>query len=322
MTERITSRFGHGSTAMEVVQGIDLDGARAIVTGGASGIGIETARALAAAGAEVTLAVRNLEKGEAVARALRSGVAPAGVRVEALDLSDFASVRRFTQGFLARGVPLEILVNNAGIMACPLSRTPEGFESQFATNHLGHFLLSAGLAPALRAAGRSRVVALSSTGHRLSGIVFDDVHFERRPYQKWLAYGQAKTANALFAVELETRGASAGITANAVHPGGIMTGLQQHLTREEMDAMGWLDGDGKPRIGFKTPAQGAATSVWAATASELVGRGGRYLEDCNESGPASPEQPFAGVHAHAIDPQAAARLWEISEAMLGETFAL
>jgi NAD(P)-dependent dehydrogenase (short-subunit alcohol dehydrogenase family) len=319
--ERARSRFGFDSTAMEVVAGVDLRGKNAIVTGAASGIGVETARALAAAGAAVTLAVRNVEKGEAVARDLRATAGAAAVRVEQLDLFDLRSVRRFADRFLASGAPLHVLVNNAGIMACPLARTPEGFESQFATNHLGHFLLTGRLVPALTAGMPSRVVALSSTGHRLSTVHFDDIHFERRPYDKWLAYGQAKTANALFAVELHRRGGAAGITANAVHPGGIMTGLQQHLTREEMAALGWLDADGKPRIGFKTPAQGAATSVWAAMAPELEGKGGRYLEDCNESEPAKPGVPYAGYHPHALDPEAAARLWRVSEEMVGESFA-
>ncbi len=316
MAERITSKFGHGSTALDVARGVDLTGSQAIVTGAASGIGVETVRALASAGAAVTIGVRDVEKGRAVAADVGGGV-----RVERLDLADFASVRRFADAFLSRGEPLHILVNNAGIMACPLARTPEGYESQFATNHLGHFLLTVRLLPALRAAKRSRVVSLSSTGHRISGIVFDDIHFERREYQKWMAYGQSKTANALFAVELDRRGKALGITANAVHPGGIMTGLQQHLTREEMDAMGWLGPDGRPRVGFKTPAQGAATSVWAATAPELEGHGGRYLEDCNESGPATPDKPFAGVHAHALDPVSARRLWDASEEMVGERAA-
>lgn len=319
---RVTSRYGHGSTALEVIEGIDLHGRQAVVTGAASGIGVETARALASAGAEVTLAVRNVGKGETVARALAASIPGATLRVELLDLADFGSVRRFADAFVARGVALDILVNNAGIMACPLARTPEGFEAQFATNHLGHFLLAARLAPALAGARHARVVSLSSTGHRLSPVVFEDIHFTERPYHKWRAYGQAKTANALFAVELERRGRDAGITANAVHPGGIMTGLQQHLTHEEMDAMGWFGPDGKPRTGFKTPEQGAATSVWAATAPELAGRGGLYLEDCNEAEPAAAERPMGGVHAHALDPEAAKRLWTVSEEMLGERFTI
>jgi NAD(P)-dependent dehydrogenase (short-subunit alcohol dehydrogenase family) len=321
MAERVTSRFGWATTAMEVVEGVDLRRKNAIVTGAASGIGVETARALAAAGAAVTLAVRNVGKGEGVAAELRQSAPGAVVGVEALDLGDLASVRAFTMRFLASKTPLHILVNNAGVMACPLVRTAEGYESQFATNHLGHFLLAAGLAPALRAGAPSRVVSLSSTGHRLSPIHFDDVNFTTRPYDKWRAYGQSKTANALFALELERRGAAAGVSANAVHPGGIMTGLQQHLTTEEMNALGWLDADGKPRMGFKTPAQGAATSVWAAIAPELAGHGGRYLEDCNEAEPAQPGIAFAGVHAHARDPRAAARLWEVSEEMVRTAFA-
>ena len=322
MGERVTSRFGHGSTAMEVVASIDLHGKNAIVTGAASGIGVETARALAAAGAAVTLAVRNREKGEAVARDVRATTRSDAVRVEDLDLGELGSVRRFADRVLATGAPIHILINNAGIMACPLGRTPEGFELQFGTNHLGHFLLACRLAPALKAGAPCRVVALSSIGHRLSPVHFDDVHFERRPYDRWLAYGQSKTANALFAVELARRGTAAGITANAVHPGGIMTGLQQHLSREDMDALGWLDPDGKPRKGFKTPAQGAATSVWAATAPELEGRGGRYLEDCQEGEPVRPDVPFAGYHPHARDAESAKRLWTVSEQMIGETIAV
>jgi len=321
MAERVTSRFGHGSTAMEVVAGIDLDGKNAIVTGAASGIGVETARALAAAGARVILAVRDRAKGEAVARDVQASTRNPAVRVEELDLADVESVRRFADRFRATGAPLHILVNNAGIMACPLARTRDGWELQFATNHLGHFLLAGRLAPALEAGAPSRVVALSSVGHRLSAIHFDDVHFERRPYDRWLAYGQSKTANALFALELARRATAAGITANAVHPGGIMTGLQQHLSREDMNALGWLDADGKPRRGFKTTAQGAATSVWAATAPELAGKGGRYLEDCQEGEPVRPDVPFAGYHPHVRDAEAAKRLWTVSEEMIGEAVA-
>jgi NAD(P)-dependent dehydrogenase (short-subunit alcohol dehydrogenase family) len=320
MTERIVSKFGMRSTAAEVIDGIDLHGKTAIVTGATSGLGIETARALAGAGAEVFIPARNLEKGETVADGIRAAVAGANIHVLELDLSDFASIRRFTDEFLALGKPIHILINNAAIMACPLARTPEGFESQFATNHLGHFLFTGRLASAL-AGGSARVVSLSSIGHRLSPVHFEDIHFEKRPYDKWLAYGQAKTANSLFAVELNNRIAPHGGTANAVHPGGIMTGLQQHLTTEEMTAMGWIDSEGKLNALFKTVEQGAATSVWAAVAPELAGHGGLYLEDCNQAEPAAPEKPYSGVHAHAIDPDAAARLWVESEAMVGERFS-
>lgn len=320
MTERIVSKFGMRSTAAEVIEGIDLHGKTAIVTGATSGLGIETARTLAAAGAEIFIPARNHEKGEAIAADLRAATGNDEIHVSELDLSDFGSIRRFTGRFLESGKPVHILVNNAAIMACPLARTPEGFESQFATNHLGHFLLTGRLAPAL-IAGKARVVSLSSIGHRLSPVLFDDIHFETREYDKWRAYGQAKTANALFAVGLNIRLAPHGGSANAVHPGGIMTGLQQHLTTGEMTAMGWIDTEGKLNPLFKTIEQGAATSVWAAVGPELDGCGGLYLEDCNQAEPAVPEKPYSGVHAHASDPEAAARLWTESETMVGETFS-
>jgi NAD(P)-dependent dehydrogenase (short-subunit alcohol dehydrogenase family) len=209
-----------------------------------------------------------------------------------------------------------MLVNNAAIMACPLARTAQGWELQFATNHLGHFALTTALLPALRAGAPSRLVCLSSTGHKLGGVDFDDIHFERRPYSKWLAYGQAKSANALLALGVHGRHAGDGITANAVHPGGIMTGLQKHLAHEEMAALGWLKPDGTPLDIFKTPAQGAATSVWAATAPELAGRGGLYLEDCSIGQPAPASHRVSGFSPHVADPEGAARLWAVSEALL------
>ena len=313
----IKSKFGFTSTAMEVIAGIDLHGKNAIVTGASSGLGIETARALAAAGATVTLPVRNLEKGEQVAADIRATTKNEAVRVALLDLASFDSVRQFTDTF---DQPLHILINNAALMACPLTRSPNGYEAQFATNHLGHFLLTGRLIPQLKAAAPARVVALSSVGHRLSPIHFDDIHFTQRKYDKWLAYGQAKTANALFALELNRRLSPFGITANAVHPGGIMTGLQQHLTQEEMTAMGWFDKDGHPHPIFKTIAGGASTSVWAATTPELEGKGGLYLEDCNEAEPATPEKRTGGYQPYIRDEAAAARLWQMSEEMVGETF--
>ena len=313
----IKSKFGFTSTAMEVIAGIDLHGKNAIVTGASSGLGIETARALAAAGATVTLPVRNLEKGEQVAADIRATTKNEAVRVALLDLASFDSVRQFTDTF---DQPLHILINNAALMACPLTRSPNGYEAQFATNHLGHFLLTGRLIPQLKAAAPARVVALSSVGHRLSPIHFDDIHFTQREYDKWLAYGQAKTANALFALELNRRLSPFGITANAVHPGGIMTGLQQHLTQEEMTAMGWFDKDGHPHPIFKTIAGGASTSVWAATTPELEGKGGLYLEDCNEAEPATPEKRTGGYQPYIRDEAAAACLWQRSEEMVGETF--
>lgn len=317
MAELIQPQFGHDSTAMEVIAGIDLRGKNVIVTGASSGLGIETARALAAAGANVTLPVRNQEKGEQVAADIRATTGNDAVKVAALDLADFASIRQFADSYQQ---PLHILINNAAIMACPLTRSPQGYEAQFATNHLGHFLLTGRLIPNLKAAAPSRVVVLSSIGHRLSPIHFDDIHFEQREYNKWLAYGQAKSANALFALELNRRLNSFGVTANAVHPGGIMTGLQQHLTHEEMLAMGWYDAEGKLHPVFKTIEGGASTSVWAATAPELEGRGGLYLEDCHEAEPAIPEDRTKGYHPHIRDEAAAVRLWQMSEEMVGETF--
>ncbi len=319
-TASITSRFGARSTALEVVQGLSLGQRHAVVTGGAAGLGLETSRALLAAGATVTLAVRNTGQGETSAAALRRQFRDAQVRVQPLDLADLVSIRRFCADWAATQVPLHILVNNAAIMACPLRRTAQGWESQFATNHLGHFMLTTGLVPALQqaaqAAGDARVVCLSSTGHKIAGVDFDDIHYQHRDYNKWNAYGQAKSANALFALGLHQRYGAQGITAHAVHPGGIMTGLQKFLPLEEMRAMGWLKADDTPLDIFKTPAQGASTSVWAATGLELRGHGGLYLEDCRQALPAVPGNRASGYAPHIADPDAANRLWAVSEQML------
>ena len=314
MNPVITSRFTARSTALDVVQGISLTGKRAIVTGGASGLGLQTSRALAQAGAELTLAVRNRAQGDAAAELLRAESGNPKVRVALLDLADLASVQRFAHDW--NGTPLHILINNAAIMACPLTRTAQGWEAQFATNHLGHFALTQALLPALLKGAPSRLVALSSSGHKISGVDFDDIHFERREYNKWKAYGQAKSANALMSLGLHLRHGADGITANAVHPGGIMTGLQKFLPLEEMRALGWLKPDDTPLDIFKTPEQGASTSVWAATAPELAGHGGRYLEDCNEGLPAEPTNRVSGYSPHIMDAAGADRLWGMSQAML------
>jgi NAD(P)-dependent dehydrogenase (short-subunit alcohol dehydrogenase family) len=316
MADRLTSAFNARSTALDVVHGIDLTGRRAIVTGGAAGLGLETARALAAAGAEVTLAVRDRVRGGEAAGALRVSSGRRNVHVGVLDLADLVSIRRFADDW--GETPLHILVNNAAVMACPLTRTAQGWELQFATNHLGHFALTTALLPALRKAAPSRVVCLSSSGHKIGGVDFDDIHFERREYNKWKAYGQAKSANALMSLGLHLRHAADGITANAVHPGGIMTGLQKYLPIEEQRALGWLKADDTPLDLFKTPEQGAATSVWAATASQLQGHGGRYLEDCNEGEPAEPSNRVSGWSPHIMDGAAAQRLWEVSASMLAK----
>ena len=317
----INSPFGHGSAALEVVKGVDLHGKTAIVTGAASGIGVETARALAKAGASVWLPVRNAAKGEAVAADIRASTGNNNVKVAALDLIDIGSVRAFAKSFLATQLPLNILINNAGIMACPLARTESGWESQFATNHIGHFLLTCLLAPALRRGAPARVINLSSTGHKLSAVNFADPQFEHRAYDKWQAYGQAKTANVLFTVGLDTRLRDKGVRVFAVHPGGIMTGLQKDLTFDEMNAMGWFDEHGKPRVGFKSVEGGAATATWAATSKLLEGHGGEYLEDCNVAKLAAEGERVSGVNAHALDPDAAQQLWQLSERLLDERFS-
>jgi NAD(P)-dependent dehydrogenase (short-subunit alcohol dehydrogenase family) len=301
MTDRIRTSFNAESTAAEVIAGIDLTGRRTIVTGGASGIGIETARALAGAGAEVTLAVRNLEAGERVAADIggKTLVAP-------LDLADQGSVAAFVVGWDG---PLDILVNNAGIMASPLMRTPQGWEMQFATNHLGHFALATGLHRALAAADGARVVSVSSSAHHRSPVVFEDIHFERREYEPWSAYGQSKTANVLFAVEASKRWASDGITVNALMPGGIRTGLQRYISDEELARM--RAAAGGAAANWKTPEQGAATSILVATSPLLDGIGGRYFEDCNEAEVGVVDARH-GVAAYALDPESAARLWQVS----------
>ena len=303
----ITTPFSFESTAAEVVNGIDLTGRRVIVTGGASGIGIETARALAGAGAEVTLAVRNLAAGERTAEDIIATTGNKQVLVAPLDLADPASVASFAAAWDG---PLHILVNNAGIMASPLMRTPEGWEMQFATNHLGHFALATGLHRALAEAGGARVVSVSSSGHLRSPVVFEDIHFAERQYEPWAAYGQSKTANILFAVEAAKRWAGDGITANALMPGGIRTNLQRYVTEEDLARLRAQISSSED-IRWKTPEQGAATSVLVATSPLLDGIGGRYFEDCNEAGPNQPGSR-RGVAAYALAPDAAARLWQVS----------
>jgi NAD(P)-dependent dehydrogenase (short-subunit alcohol dehydrogenase family) len=314
----ITTPFGFNSTAAEVIEGVDLSGRRAIVTGGSSGIGVETARALAGAGAEVTLAVRDTHAGDRTAAEITAstGGAAVSVSVATLDLSDQASVSAFAERW--RG-PLDLLVNNAGVMALPtLELSREGRELQFATNHLGHFALALGLHPALAAADAARIVSLSSVGHLRSPVVFDDLHFSARAYDPWLAYGQSKTANVLFAVEATRRWAGEGITANAVHPGAIAeTNLSRHM---DPVVLAELRGSGVYR--YKTIEQGAATSVLAATSAQLEGVGGRYVENCNEAemvhvDPAEP--PSSGVADYALDTANAERLWELSESLIGPT---
>lgn len=292
-----------------MLHGIDLSGKLAIVTGGYSGLGLETTRALARAGARVIVPARRPATAQEAVGDLD------GVEVDELDLADLESVRRFAERFLATGRSAEIVIANAGIMACPETRVGPGWEAQFATNHLGHYALVNRLWPAI-ARGQGRVVSVSSGGHRLSGIRWDDVQFERG-YDKWLAYGQAKTANILFAVHLDALGREAGVRAFALHPGGILTPLQRHLAKEEMVERGWIDEAGNALDpSFKTPEQGAATQVWAATSPQLAGLGGVYCEDC-EIAEVATEANAAGVSPYAIDPDEAARLWQLSADLTG-----
>lgn len=306
----IGSGFGKDSTAAEVVSGIDLTGRTAIVTGGYSGVGLETTRALAGAGAHVVVPARRPD----VAREALAGID--GVEIDTLDLADLDSVRAFAERFLASDRSLDLLVDNAGIMACPETRVGPGWEAQFATNHLGHYALANHLRPALVRDGGARVVSVSSTGHHNSPIRWDDLEF-RQGYDKWQAYGQAKTANVLFAVQLDALAKDAGVRAFALHPGGILTPLQRHLPKEEMVALGWIDEQGNAvNTQFKTPQQGAATSVWAATSPRLAGLGGLYLEDCEVAVPAS-DKGRSGVRDYAVDPEQAARLWTVSAELTG-----
>lgn len=319
----IASPFDGRSQAEDVIKGIHLIDKTAIVTGGASGIGVETVRVLARAGARVVMPVRNRLAGEKVAAEIRVSTGNTDVLVADMDLADYGSVRAFADAFVASGSPLHILVNNAGIMATPLRRIMGGIESQFGTNHLGHMLLTCRLAPALLKGAPGRVVELSSIGHRRSAVDFDDVNFERRDYDKWAAYGQSKTANALFAVELNRRLEPRGINAYAVHPGGIMTNLQRDMSKEEIRAFGWVDDEGRVNERFKTVSGGASTSVWAATSPLLNAGGGVYCEDCNIApAVAADDQSFGGVRPWAIDPDAAARLWTLSERLLDERFSV
>ncbi|SHG24265.1 SDR family NAD(P)-dependent oxidoreductase [Geodermatophilus nigrescens] len=312
---RIESRFGSTSTALEVVEGIDLTGRRAVVTGASSGIGVETARALATAGAEVVLAVRDVAAGERTASDIARTSGRDDVTVARLDLADLASVDAFTAAWSG---PLHVLVANAGVMDTPFGRTRQGFETQFGTNHLGHFALATGLHGALAAAGDARVVVVSSSGHAASPVVFDDLFFERRPYDPGLAYGQSKTANVLFAVEATRRWAADGVTANALMPGGIWTPLQRHWSPEQRAAAEEQArrAEGAGLFAMKTPEQGAATSVFLATAPEVAGIGGRYFEDCREAEVVDRLQGLHGVVPHALDPVAARRLWDVSQELV------
>ncbi|MEM7660832.1 MAG: oxidoreductase [Pseudomonadota bacterium] len=314
----IGSGFHAKSTATEVLDGIDLSGKNAVVTGGYSGIGIETVKALAAAGAKVTVPARRVEAAE---EAL--GDVSGDIEIASMDLADIPSVRKFAEDYSSTARPLHILINNAGIMACPETRIGPGWEAQFGTNHLGHMALTLGLAQALQKANGARVVCLSSTAHIRSDVIWDDPHYKSREYEKWEAYGSAKSANALFALGVDQKAQQFGVRSFSVHPGGIFTPLQRHLPDEEMVALGWKNPDGTipemVQMMFKTPEQGASTATWAATSPKLEGKGGVYCEDCDVAKLATEDsQRWEHAREWICDDEKAERLWEMSEKMLEE----
>lgn len=315
---RVTTPFTPKASARDVVDGIDLTGRRAVVTGGSTGLGAETVRALHSAGAEVTIATRRPRTADALLAELNSASSAARVRVEALDLADLASVRSFTRAWSG---PLDILVANAGILALPeRTLTPDGWELQLATNYLGHFALTLGLHSALRQAESARIVVVSSGAHRDSPVDFEDPQYERRPYDPWGAYGQSKSADILLTVGVR-RWAGDGITANAANPGYILTGLQRHVDDDTMRAFGVMDSEGKltPLPYYKTPEQGAATSVLLATSPLLKGVTGRYFEDNQEARTVRGDDTEpGGVAEHALDPESADRLWEYATGTIGD----
>jgi len=321
----IGSGFKAASTSTDVIKGIDLSGKTAIVTGGYVGLGLETTKTLVAAGATVIVPARSREKAEKYLEGVEN------VEIETMDLMNPASIDAFAERFMAKNEPLHLLINNAGIMATPLNRDLRGFESQFATNHLGHFQLTNRLWEALKQANGARIVNLSSRGHHFSPVVFEDINFEKREYDSWAAYGQSKTANILFTVSLDEKGKADNIRAFAVHPGGILdTELTRHIDLTDPIFKGFVDENGKaildPEKGMKTLEQGASTQIWAATNPKLENLGGVYLEDCEIAEIADTDKgtPVAnevavrkGVKSYAIDKENADKLWALSEKLLG-----
>lgn len=314
----VNSTFDRSSTGQEVLANLDLKGKTAIVTGGYSGIGLETTRAFAAKGVKVIVPVRSEQKAKESLKDVEGDV-----QTFLMDLADLKSVRDFATKMNKELERLDFLINNAGIMACPETRIGPGWEAQFGVNHMGHFVLTNELMPLLKKTPGTRVVCLTSAGHKLSDIRWDDLNFKLEEYDKWVAYGQAKSANALFANALARRLKNTGGLAFSVHPGGIFTPLQRHLPKEEMVALGWIDADGNPsemaKQGFKSPEQGCSTTLWAATSELLNDKAGVYCEDCNVSAPTDNENSmgrYFGVDSHACDDEAAERLWTISEELL------
>jgi NAD(P)-dependent dehydrogenase (short-subunit alcohol dehydrogenase family) len=312
----LPSGFGARTTAEEALGGTDLQGKVALVTGGHAGLGLETTRVLSNAGATVVVGSRDTRKAQMTVAKMKN------VEVGELDLASPDSIDRFANEFLNSNRALDLLINNAGVMATPLTRDARGYELQFATNHLGHFQLTARLWPALKRSGDARVVALSSRGHARGGVDFSDPNFNKRPYDKWAAYGQSKSANSLFAVELDKRGQKDGVRAFAVHPGGILTDLLKYMTDEELSAYGIYRENGVPKIPdatkvperFKTIEEGAATTIWCAVSPQLKGKGGVYCEDCDIAAMVPADSKLnSGVRPWAVDRAAAEELWSLSE---------
>jgi NAD(P)-dependent dehydrogenase (short-subunit alcohol dehydrogenase family) len=319
----MSNLFGATSTTDEVLQGINLTGKRVLVTGVSAGLGVETARALAAHGAQVVGAARDLSKAQAATEQVRAQAANGGsLELVQLDLASLASVRRCADGLLAAGKSFDLIIANAGVMACPQGKTVDGFETQFGTNHLGHFVLVNRIASLLEAG--SRLVNLSSAGHRYADVDLQDPNFEHSPYVEFTAYGRSKTANVLFAVEFDRRHKARGVRATAVHPGGIRTELSRHLTPAMLEKLvaqiNASQPKGAPPFSYKSIPQGAATSVWAACVADAVAIGARYCEDCHVAEIAPAPGIRAGVQPYALDPPHAQALWQKSEEMVGERF--
>ena len=315
----MTGPFGATSTTDDVLEGVDLSGKRVLVTGASAGLGVETARALVAHGAHVVGAVRDLDKAHRATEPVRAAAAQSGGGLElvTLDLASLASVRACADALVAAGKPFDLIIANAGIMACPQSQTADGFETQFGTNHLGHFVLVNRIASLLKSGGR--LVNLSSAGHRFSDVNIEDPNFEHTPYNEFGAYGRSKTANILFAVEFDRRHKAEGIRAAAVHPGVIQTELGRHMTPEVMRQIIPDDGSA-PTFTWKTIPQGAATSIWSGVVAPADLVGGLYCEDCHVAELQNDPEVRGGVRSYALDPDRAKALWAKSEDMVGETF--
>jgi NAD(P)-dependent dehydrogenase (short-subunit alcohol dehydrogenase family) len=318
MTVIDRTKFNNETTTSDVLEGIDITGRKVLITGGSSGLGTQTALALASKGAHVIITARDMEKVNKIVEDIKKSSKNEFVEAYFLELDSFKSIREFVDAFKEKHDSLDILINNAGIMACPHSKTQDGFEMQFGTNHLGHFLLTGLLVPLLSKGKAPRIVNVSSARHQASGVVFEDIAFKNRDYDKWLSYGQAKTANILHALELEKRLANKGIHAYSLHPGVIKTNLVRHLTQDDFESINKNVSQGV--LIRKNIEQGAATQVYAATAPELEGKGGLYLSDCQIM---KVNDEIAGQHAlrsFAVDSKLAEKLWTISEEMVGEQF--